>query len=194
MRGVLRRPSLDLLPSYADALRRGWSPDNVRAAVAREQLAFIDADPAGFVASLEDPDAKGKPVLLPDGSTVPRLPGLKRWIWSEDGCAGSIGLRWQPGTADLPPNCLGHIGYGVVPWQRGKGLATAALREILPLARSVGLPHVDLNSDHHNMASRRVMEKAGAVFVGTSDTPPAYGDGKDALYRIDLTEMPEGQS
>jgi hypothetical protein len=32
-------PSLPHLPSYASALKKGWSPDNVRgAAAAREQL------------------------------------------------------------------------------------------------------------------------------------------------------------
>jgi predicted acetyltransferase len=40
-------------------------------------------------------------------------------MWDGD-FAGAINLRWQPGTAELPPHCLGHIGYGVVPWKRGR--------------------------------------------------------------------------
>jgi predicted acetyltransferase len=52
-------------------------------------------------------------VALPDGTMVPRLPGFWRWLWDGEFC-GSIQFRWQPGTPDLPPTCLGHIGYSVV--------------------------------------------------------------------------------
>jgi len=41
-------------------------------------------------------------------------------MW-DDEFAGSIGFRWQPGTSALPPHCLGHIGYAVVPWKQGRG-------------------------------------------------------------------------
>ena len=81
---------------------------------AREDLSRIYADAAAFLASMEDREAKGPPVTLPDGSTARRLPGFKRWLWDGEFC-GSIGLRWQPGTTALPPHCLGHIGYAVVP-------------------------------------------------------------------------------
>ena len=111
-------PSLAHLDAYADALRRGWSPDNVRLAeAAREELEWIAEDRAAFVAMLEDREAKRGPITLPDGSQVPRLPGYRRWMWDGDFC-GSIGFRWQPGTSALPAYCLGHIGYSVVPWKR----------------------------------------------------------------------------
>jgi predicted acetyltransferase len=42
-------------------------------------------------------------------------------MWDGEFC-GSIGLRWLPGTEELPPHCLGHIGYAVVPWKRRLGL------------------------------------------------------------------------
>ncbi|TIX68141.1 MAG: GNAT family N-acetyltransferase, partial [Mesorhizobium sp.] len=105
------KPALEHLPSYKAALERGWSPDNVRLEEAtREQLAAIEEDPAAFLASLDDPEGRGPPITLPDGTTVPRLPGFRRWIWDGE-AAGSIGFRWQPGTAALPSHVLGHIGY-----------------------------------------------------------------------------------
>ena len=119
-------PSSQHLPSYIAALERGWSPDNVRGvAAAREELAKIHADPRGFLESMVDREAKAGPVLLPDGSTVARIPGYRRWLWDGDFC-GSISFRWQPGTAELPAHCLGHIGYAVVPWKQGRGYATMA--------------------------------------------------------------------
>lgn len=147
------KPTLEHLPSYKAALERGWSPDNVRLMEAtREQLAAIDEDPAAFLASLDDPEAKGGPITLPDGTTVPRLPGFRRWIWDGE-AAGSIGFRWQPGTAALPSHVLGHIGYAVVPLKRGRGYATEALRLMLEEARAVGLPYVEITTDLDNPAS-----------------------------------------
>src|SRR5262245_33867131 len=109
-------PGRQYLPQYVQALQRGWSPDHLRPQTTQDQLAYIARDPDGFVAAQVDRDAKGSPIVLPDNSTAPRLPGYKLWMWDGDFC-GSIGFRWQPGTTQLPPYCLGHIGYGVVPWK-----------------------------------------------------------------------------
>ncbi|MEQ1868268.1 MAG: GNAT family N-acetyltransferase, partial [Micropepsaceae bacterium] len=73
----IRKPTLNELSAYVGALKRGWGPDNMRAkASADEHLQRIERDPIAFVTSLDDPEAKGSPVTLPDGSTVPRLPGF----------------------------------------------------------------------------------------------------------------------
>ena len=62
---TLVRPSAEYLPAYAGALARGWSPDNVRGKVAAdEELAKIATDSTAFLASLEDREAKGEPVVL----------------------------------------------------------------------------------------------------------------------------------
>lgn len=74
-------PDERYLPGYVDALRRGWSPDNLRVeARRREELARIEKDPAKFVLQQVDREAKGPPVTLPDNSTVPRLPGYSLWM------------------------------------------------------------------------------------------------------------------
>ncbi len=105
-------PSRKYLDGYVSALERGWSPDNERGeAAALEQLQEISRDADGFLDALVDREAKGGPIKLPDGSEVPRLPGFHRWLWDGEFC-GVIGFRWQPGTVELPPTCLGHIGFG----------------------------------------------------------------------------------
>ncbi|MEL6677367.1 MAG: GNAT family N-acetyltransferase [Pseudomonadota bacterium] len=174
-----------MLPDYAQALRTGWSPNNTRPEAAQEQLAAIAHDPDAFLRSLEDPEAAGPPVVLPDGSTVPRLPSIRRWIVAQ-GFAGSIGLRWHPGTNTLPPTCLGHVGYAVVPWRRREGLATQALTDILPLARHVGLTWVDITVDPANAPSIRVIEKAGGRPDGAFERPASQGGGRDLRFRIPL--------
>jgi predicted acetyltransferase len=178
-------PSADHLPSYMNALVQGWSPDNLRPEAAAEELVQIQADPVAFLAEQDDREAKGPPILLPDGRTVPRLPGYHRWMWDGDFC-GAIGIRWQPGTPDLPAYCLGHIGYSVVPWKRRRGYATQALAAILPDARALGLPYVELTTDASNVASRRVIEANGGRMLETFVKPPGYGGAESLRYRIYL--------
>ena len=113
-------PARDYLAEYVAALERDWSPDNLRQEAAQEELARIAANADAFLASLVDREAAGERFVFPDGSSVPRLPGYRVWMWDGEFC-GSASLRWQPGTEALPPYCLGHIGYGVVPRKRSRG-------------------------------------------------------------------------
>ena len=180
----LIRPEARHLDSYLDALRRGWSADNVRGAVAAaEELQAITADPQGFLSSTEDREAKGPVVKLPDGTTVARIPGFRRWLWDTEFC-GSINFRWQPGTTELPPHCLGHIGYSVVPWKRGKGFAKQALAALLPEAWAVGLPFVELTTDPDNIASQRVITANGGVLHEQFIKPAHFGSKPGVRYRI----------
>lgn len=189
----LVRPTTAHLPRYVAALQRGWSPDNVRgSAAAAEELALIQADADAFVASLHDPQARGPAIVMPDGSTVQRLPGYRRWMWHDGDFVGSINLRWQPGTAALPPHVLGHIGYAVVPWAAGRGHATEALRQIADLARALHIPWVELTTDRDNAASQRVISKAGGVFVEAFDKPAAQGGKPGLRYRLTLPPAPPG--
>lgn len=178
-------PAAEHLASYVSALERGWSPDTQRAATARDELARIARDPAGFLAEQVDRDGRGPPVTLPDGSTVPRLPGYKRWLWDGEFC-GAIGFRWQPGTTALPPTCLGHVGYSVVPWKRRRGYATRALALLLPELSREGLPYVELTTDLANVASRRVIEANGGLLVEEFAKPDSQGGTRSLRFRIPL--------
>ncbi len=177
-------PAAHHLASYVAALEQGWSADNVRgAAAAREELEKIGQNPAAFLRSLVDREARGSPIMLPDGSSVARIPGYRRWIWDGEFC-GSIGFRWQPGTSALPPHCLGHIGYAVVPWKQRRGYATLALRLLLPEAKAEGLPFIELTTDPDNNPSRRVIEANGGVLVERFTKPPQFGNTEGLRFRI----------
>jgi predicted acetyltransferase len=179
-------PSSEHLPSYVAALERGWSRDNLRGDIAaREELVQINANPSAFLGSLVDPEAIGAPVTLPDGSVAARLPGFCRWLWDGEFC-GSIGLRWQPGTTALPPHCLGHVGYAVVPWKKGRGYATQALRLLLPEAKAVGLPFVEITTDPENLASQRVIQANGGALVERFTKPAQFGSVPGLRFRIAL--------
>ena len=86
-------PSEQYLAGYVAALRRGWSPDSICSEVsALEELEKIAKDPARVLAELVDRQAKGRAVTLPNGSSAPRLPGYRRWMWDGELC-GSISFR-----------------------------------------------------------------------------------------------------
>jgi predicted acetyltransferase len=106
-------------------------------------------------------------------------------MWDGEFC-GSIGLRWQRGTEALPPYCLGHIGYAVVPWKRQRGYATQALREVLRDAAAEGLRYVELTTEPDNLVSQRVIDANGGVFVEEFTAPPGLGSKRGLRYRIAL--------
>ena len=125
---------------------------------------------------------------LPDGSFVERLPGWSRWIFDDDFC-GKISFRWRPPDESLPPTCLGHIGYAVVPWKRNAGAATAALGMMLPLIAPTGLCWVDVTTDEENPASICVIERNGGTRIGEV-TAPFAPDKPRVLFRIQLQNDP----
>src|SRR5258708_6163023 len=94
---LLDTPRSEWLASYAEALERGWSRNNV-GDVSGEQLAALRADPVAFLEALTEQTGT---VTLPDGSTRQRLPSITLWMWDGAFC-GTISLRWQLGTHELP--------------------------------------------------------------------------------------------
>lgn len=174
-------PAMDHLPSYVAALETGWSPNNVRD-VSGEQLAAIRENAAAFIAGLS---LQGGTITLPDGKTVSKLPFIARWMWDGAFC-GSISLRWQEGTDALPSHVLGHIGYAVVPWKRGRGYASTALRQILDAAQEIGLKRLEITTDPDNFASQRVIEKNGGRYVDTFINE-SFGPEPHLRYVVDLS-------
>jgi predicted acetyltransferase len=165
-------PSRAWLGEFEHALAVGWSP-NTEQDISREQLCELRRDPEAYLDTL----LHGTSIRLPDGSLVPRLPSCEFWIVDGAFC-GRIGLRFQRGTDALPPHALGHIGYAVVPWKRGRGYATQALRHILPHARAQGLGRVQITCDDDNEASRRVILANGGVADGRTPHPTRPGHFK----------------
>jgi len=179
-------PAMDRLSSYVAALETGWSPNNVRN-VSEEQLAAIRENPVAFIAGLT---MQGGTITLPDGTAVPKLPFIARWMWDGEFC-GSISLRWQEGTDRLPSHVIGHIGYAVVPWKRGRGYATEALRQMLIEARKVGLGSVEITTDPDNATSQRVITRNGGRLVDTF-VNEHYGSEPHLRYVVELSPAERG--
>ena len=158
-------PAHPYLTAYIAALRAGWSPSTTRD-VTGEHLAQIEAD-ADLFLRIQRGDVGGT-ITIADGSVVERLPGATFWLWDGEFC-GSINLRYVPGTEALPPHCSGHIGYSVVPAKQRRGYASAALRQLLGIARRHGLARVSVTCDLDNEASRRVIAANGGIPAPSPD-------------------------
>ncbi|MEI6648499.1 MAG: GNAT family N-acetyltransferase [Actinomycetes bacterium] len=182
---ILIRPTMAELPSFLAAIERLRELEDPKFAWEVKRLAAIQADPEKFVADRIDLEGKRPDIELDDGTFVPPLPAIEHWMWDGEVC-GAINVRWIPGTTELPPFCMGHIGYGVFPWKQRQGYGTRALALMLPVAREVGLPYVDLVIDTDNQPSQHVARANGAVLIETFEKPAPSG-GEDAYrFRIYL--------
>lgn len=156
-RVVLLQPDLENLSGFEAALAAGWSPDPRRAgdeAHVHGELQRLRQNRLGF---LHD--------LIPDGRQragfgSPPLTTRLFWIWDGEFC-GSISLRFQAGTEELPPEVSGHVGYSVVPWKQRNGHATTALSLLMGVASKEGLDRLVVLCNEDNDASRRVIERNG---------------------------------
>ena len=86
------------------------------------------------------------------------------WAYDDvdpDTYLGSIAVRHR--LTPVLRRFGGHIGYSVRPSARRRGVATAALRLVLPHAASLGIDPALLTCDVDNVASQRVIEVCGGV-------------------------------
>lgn len=138
--------------------------------------------PAGFAAWVDRLAAESDPARPP-------APGWVHcsywWIAEDDTVLGAIALRHA--LTDALREVGGHIGYGVRPSARRRGLASFALGEVLGHARTLGLDRVLITCGETNEASRRTIEHHGGVLEDVRRT--AHGPSR--RYWIDLS-IPSG--
>ncbi|MGN2636858.1 GNAT family N-acetyltransferase [Nocardia takedensis] len=104
-----------------------------------------------------------------------------RWIVDGDRVLGGIALRYGDGVV---VSQVGHIGFGVTPSARGRGVASWALGRMLAVAREAGMGPVLLVCAENNLASARTIERNGGVLEAVRDTPL----GPARRYRIALAQ------
>ncbi|MDY7090445.1 MAG: GNAT family N-acetyltransferase [Actinomycetota bacterium] len=136
--------------------------------------------PAGFAAwvgrILRGSHPTGTP--CPEGKHA-----TMRWIVEDGRVLGGIALRHRY------DNELGHIGYGVRPSARRRGIANWALGEMLAEARAaLKIDRVLIPCLAGNLASARTIESRGGVLEEIWQTD----HGPVRRYWIDLTADPRG--
>ncbi|WP_045742883.1 GNAT family N-acetyltransferase [Actinoplanes rectilineatus] len=121
--------------------------------------------PAGFEAWVRKLAAEEDPSVAP-------VPGwvhcTYRWIVEDGRLAGAIALRHE--LNDFLLEAGGHIGYGIRPSARGRGLAVWALGAMLDVARDRGFDRVLVTCNVTNPASEAVIVRQGGVLEDVRET------------------------
>jgi len=91
-----------------------------------------------------------------------------RWITEDDQVLGGIALRHE--LDDLLMGEGGHIGFGIRPSARCRGLATWALGQMLAEATTLGLQRVLVVCAVENIGSARTIERCGGVLEDIHQT------------------------
>ncbi|WP_030909437.1 GNAT family N-acetyltransferase [Streptosporangium amethystogenes] len=102
-----------------------------------------------------------------------------RWIVEGDRVHGGITLRHGLNDYVLQ---FGHIGYGIRPSSRQRGLAAWALGRMLDEARALGLDRVLIVCEVDNLASVKTIEHNGGGLEGVQDTE--YGPARRYWIKI----------
>jgi predicted acetyltransferase len=113
--------------------------------------------PAGFATWVARLNAQLDPAKPLDAG---RVRCTYRWIVEDARVQGAIALRHELNDRLMQ---LGHIGYGVRPSARRRGLASWALGQMLGEARALGLDRVLIVCEAGNVASAKTIESRGGV-------------------------------
>ncbi|WP_346959223.1 GNAT family N-acetyltransferase [uncultured Arthrobacter sp.] len=153
---LLVRPSVGLYTAWREAYEE-WG-DGLH----EDGFGLLETDDVrsseGFREFVDRLSAKESSV--DDGATF-------RWIVEDGKVLGGIALRHESGR-DV--DVLGHVGYGLRPSARGRGLAVKALREMLGVAQARGMNRVLLCSFVDNVPSVKTIERCGGVLDGIVTT------------------------
>lgn len=93
-------------------------------------------------------------------------------IYVDGRIVGGINLRL--GSNEFILNSIGHIGYGIAPWERNKGYAKWALKKLLVLALDFGMRDLLLTTDLDNIYSQKVILSCGGQFERTNEDKKLY--------------------
>jgi len=140
--------------SYADALKEGLHPQQA----SEEDIYFAANDLEQYMQRRHD---MSRPVVLPDGRTVPRMPQTDLWLIKDDIFLGMASLR--PQLNDVLQQRGGNIGYAVRESQRKKGYGRLILTLALPRLKELNLSQALVTCHDKNTASIRIIESCGGV-------------------------------
>jgi RimJ/RimL family protein N-acetyltransferase len=132
---------------------------------------------------------------------------VSRWVGRPEGSAPEIlalnRRRWAAGSptfaiCDVDDACVGHVwinlsatdaatgsvGYWLLPASRGRGLATRAVRLLVPWARrAMGLGQIRLVTQSANQRAQAVAARSGFRVVGTVSRPSEV-DGRTVDFTV----------
>ncbi len=162
---------LELVPpnlKYEKSFRAGFSELETEA----DKLAWIYLGELGYSKYFQVPFSEYVQMLL-DRETQPSVGFVcdtVYWGVCENEVVGRISIRHE--LNEFLKKFGGHIGYIVRPSFRGHGLATEMLKRALLTNRAQTIGQLLLTCDDNNLASEKVIRKAGGVFQDSIEIGP----------------------
>lgn len=139
----------------------------------------------GFAKFLQQRKDESQGINLQEG----HVPSSSWWLVDDEEWLGEIRIRHS--DTPLLLRLGGHIGFGLRPSIRRKGVGTIMLELGLLKAKEMGLKKVLLTCDDDNIGSARVIEKNGGVLENIVDRQEdeleGLPGGKTRRYWITLT-------
>lgn len=139
-----------------------------------DHLVQLDSDPEVMryiTGGQPTPRALYVDLLLPRMLSAATRPGLGFFVIED---AGGEFMGWAHLRNDRYEPAWAEIGYRLARRWWGRGLATAASRQLMDRAfDALGFDTVSARTVQSNLPSRRVMEKLGLRFAGTFEFPAA---------------------
>lgn len=117
-----------------------------------------------FVGHVRSLDNDGQKRFKYHEQTLPCVPSLAWWLVDGSHYIGSVSIRARL-DSPLLAYWGGHIAYGVRPSAQGKGYGKRMLALALDICRGMGMPIVRVGCDAKNIASKRVIEANGGIFL-----------------------------
>lgn len=108
-----------------------------------------------FKTFLEERIKEAKGIDLKEG----RVPQTIFWFYVDEKPVGIIKLR--PELNDALKEHGGHMGYTVIPEERGKGYATKMVEMAKEKFKEMGIDNILITCEVGNIASQKVIEKNG---------------------------------
>ena len=170
-------PTVSLHAAWLEA-HHEWGPGVHEDGFGLHSSDEVDS-PTGFAAWVARLTAQADPAKPVDAG---RVHCTYRWIVQDDRVQGAIALRHTLNDRLMQ---LGHIGYGVRPSARRRGLASWALGRMLDEARGLGLTRVLIVCEAGNLASAKTIERHGGILEDVRDT----GNGPMRRYWITIGEQ-----
>lgn len=153
---LLMRPGW---PEDAPALAQAIADETIVRNLANAPWPYGLAEASAFLAAPKDP-------VLPNLLLFARTDGAPELV-------GSCGLIRKPSGAVV-------LGYWIAREHWGRGYATEAGRQMIEIARTIGLDRLDASYFADNPASGRVLEKLGFLATGIRAAHYSCARGRDS--------------
>jgi predicted acetyltransferase len=182
----LVRPSVEVVPSYIEALKAGPFSHMALGGFGDEPVQSVSADPAGYIERLTDQALRT--VVTPNGQTFLLRDHSIRWAVDRSGSfVGGLSFRYDLGNPLIDSYC-GHVGMSVRADLRNQGFGTRLWPLVLRKFAAKGFASIIASANIDNPASIRSIERAGGVAIGRNDL---FGYGEAFVYRV-VTERQPG--